>query len=87
MPLDAPRMTDFDDILLHQSCSLFCDEIELLIESIFDSSDILIIVGDFNLWIDVEGDADAEKVVSLMNAYGLSQLVDKQTHRETFKNS
>ena len=65
-----------------QSCTLFCDEIELLIESIFDSSDILIIVGDFNLWIDVEGDADAEKVVSLMNAYGLSQIVDKQTHRE-----
>ena len=40
------------------------------------------IVGDFNLWVDENGDRDFEKVLTLMNKYGLFQLVDKSTHRE-----
>ena len=63
------------------SCTIFCEEIEKFLESIFDKGDIVILVGDFNLWIDDESNKDAERVVTLMNAYGLSQLIDRPTHR------
>ena len=41
----------------------------------------MIVVGDLNLWIDVEGNNNVQKVVTLMNGYGLSQIIDKPTQR------
>ena len=42
----------------------------------------MLIVGDFNVWDDIVDDANARQLRTLMNAYGLSQQVDEQTHRE-----
>ena len=64
------------------SCTTFCEELEKLVEKVFDKGDSIIIVGDFNIWVDKESDQDSEKVLTLMNKYGLAQLVDKLTHRE-----
>ena len=41
---------------------------------------MLIVVGDFNVWVDVEGDRDAKKLLTLMHAYGLTQLIREPTH-------
>ena len=64
------------------SCRIFCEELEKLVEQLFDKGDSVMIVGDFNLWVDEKDDKDSEKVLTLMNKYGLFQLVDKPTHRE-----
>ena len=61
------------------SCNIFCLEVEKLIDSLFDTAEVLMIVGDFNVWIDEEGNSEAKKVETIMSAYGLSQLVSNPT--------
>ena len=56
-------------------CKTFCQEVEQLIDSLFDTAEVLMIVGDFNVWIDEEGNAEAKQLETIMSAYGLSQLV------------
>ena len=63
-------------------CNLFCEEVEKLMETISNKGDIVILVGDFNLWDDVEGDKDADDFRNLMTTYGQSQLIREPTHRE-----
>ena len=63
------------------SCGTFCDELENLLETIFYKGDSIVVVGDMNIWANAKGDHDAEKMLTLMNNYGLTQLVDKPTHR------
>ena len=43
---------------------------------------MLCVVGDFNIWIDVDGDKDGESIIDLMNSYGLEQSIDEPTQRE-----
>ena len=66
--------------LLEVSCNTFCEELELFLEIIFAKADILILVGDFNVWVDIEDDIDSKKLMNVMNAYGFSQLVHEPTH-------
>ena len=40
----------------------------------------IILVGDFNVWVDVEGNLDAKKLLKVMNTFGLSQLIHEPTH-------
>ena len=54
------------------SCKIFCQDVEKLIDSVFDTADVLMIVGDFNVWIDEEGNRDAKQLRTIMSAYGLS---------------
>ena len=61
------------------SCKTFCQEVEQLIDSLFDKAEIIMIVGDFNVWFDEEGNADAKQLETIMSAYGLSQLVSNPT--------
>ena len=61
------------------SCKIFCQEVEQLIDSLFDTAEVLMIVGDFNVWIDEEGNSEAKQVETIMSAYGLSQLVNSPT--------
>ena len=64
------------------SCNIFCDELEKYIEGIFHKGDTILLVGDFNVWVDVKGDRDAKKLLKLMNAFGLTQLINEPTHRD-----
>ena len=63
-----------------QPFKLFLEELELFIDIIFNKADILIIVGDFNVWIDINSNKNAKTLISLMNAFGLNQLINVPTH-------
>ena len=62
------------------ACKVFCSEIECLLDEIFDKADVVIIVGDFNVWAEMEDNVDAKRLAKLMNAYGLTQLIKDPTH-------
>ena len=62
------------------SCSIFCEELDCLLEKVFAKGDIIILVGDFNVWVDIEDDVDAVKLMPLMSAYGFTQLIREPTH-------
>ena len=47
-----------------------------------DISECLIVLGDFNIWIDIENNQEAKLITTLMSAYGLSQMIFEQTHRQ-----
>ena len=59
----------------------FHDEFSAFMERTLRSGEIMLIVGDFNVWVDIEEDVDATRLKTLMNAYGLSQIVKEPTHR------
>ena len=63
------------------SCKTFCKEFETFMDSLPDKTDEMIIVGDFNLWADAEENTDFKMFETLMNAYGLEQVINKPTHR------
>ena len=63
------------------SCKTFCDELEELIERHFDNNEELLVVGDFNVWAEVENDRDVKRLFSVMSAYGLIQIIGEPTHR------
>ena len=54
------------------SCKTFCDELEELIERHFDNNEELLVVGDFNVWAEVENDRDVKRLFSVMSPYGLT---------------
>ena len=62
------------------TCNTFFDEMETFLDRISDKCDILVLVGDFNVWVDIKENADSIKLINLMNGYGLSQLVIEPTH-------
>ena len=64
-----------------QSCTLFCDEFENFMDEVYDKGDAVMLMGDFNVWVDVQEDKDAVMLLNLMSTYGLTQLVDQPTHR------
>ena len=51
------------------------------IEKLFKTSDIMLVVGDLNVWAEKEGDKEAEKLCNMMDGYGLTQIVEEPTHR------
>ena len=59
----------------------FHDEFSSFMDKIQRKGDIMMIVGDFNVWMDVNEDHDARSLQSLMNAFGLEQIVKEPTHR------
>ena len=63
------------------SSKTFCEELEKFVDGIFHKGDILILVGDFNVWVDIEEDRDRKRLLTLMNAYGFNQLIQEPTHR------
>ena len=63
------------------ACKTFCKELEELLDDVSDTTEALLVVGDFNVWMDVEGNRDAKKLRTLMNAYGLSQQIHEPTHK------
>ena len=62
------------------NCSIYCEELEKLIKTMFYKGDKVIIVGDFNVWVDVQDNTDTKRLLTLMNAYGFTQLIHEPTH-------
>ena len=65
-------------------CSTFCSEFESFFDELSGSTDVQIVVGDFNTWVEEEGNKDANMILTLMSAYGMSQIVQGPTHRNHF---
>ena len=61
--------------------SVFYDEFNSFMGKVFTKGDIIMLVGDFNIWVDVEDNADAIKFLNCMNSYGLTQFIHEPTHR------
>ena len=61
---------------------MFHDELSTFINNIESKCDILLVVGDFNVWKDVEENKDARSVTTLLNAHGLHQAIQEPTHRD-----
>ena len=61
--------------------SIFNDEFTVLMDKIQCKGDILMVVGDFNVWVEVADDKDASDLRNMMHSYGLSQVIEEPTHR------
>ena len=61
--------------------STFQNEFTLYMDKVMKAGNMLCVVGDFNLWVDVDGDKEAETMIQLMSSYGLEQNVNEPTHR------
>ena len=64
------------------SCSIFCDDLEELMDKIFDQCDSIIVTGDFNVWAEVHNNTDTIRLMNIMNSYGLTQIIDEPTHKK-----
>ena len=61
--------------------TIFHDELSKFIEKIVFKGDAIMVVGDFNVWVDVEDDMNGKDLLKIMNSYGLNQQVVYPTHR------
>ena len=62
--------------------NIFHKEFTNFIDKLLNKGDLLLVVGDFNVWMDFENDTDTVRLKTLMNACGLTQMVQEPTHRE-----
>ena len=60
----------------------FEEEFGPFMDKLLNRGEMLLVMGDFNVWVDVERNSDAKKLTTLMSAYGLSQLIKESTHKE-----
>ena len=63
------------------SYSMFIDEFSCFMDKVACKADVLLMVGDFNVWVD-DDNSDSKQLLSLMSAHGLSQIVHVPTHRD-----
>ena len=63
------------------SFDIFLHEWTSFTEKLFKTSELKLVVGDFNVWVDSADDKEAEKLCQLMNEYGLTQMVKEATQR------
>lgn len=61
--------------------SCFLEELENLIDRISLKCEAVMIIGDFNVWVDEEDDPNSKQLLTLMSSYGLTQQVLEPTHR------
>ena len=62
--------------------SIFTEELSSLVEKLLFGGDALLVVGDFNVWVECEDDRNGKELTTLMGSFGLNQLVLEPTHRE-----
>src|SRR3954463_4317229 len=60
--------------------TLFQDEFSTLLEDLISSPSELIITGDFNFHVDDPNSSSGSSFLSLLDTFGLSQLVSFPTH-------
>ena len=63
------------------SFNIFQEELSLFLDRMLLKADSLLFVGDFNVWIDMENDKNADHLRTIMNACGMNQQVAQSTHR------
>ena len=63
------------------SFNLFYDEFTLFMDKVMNKGEIVVVVGDFNVWIEEDNAIDTTKLLTLMNAYGLNQSIEEPTHK------
>ena len=61
--------------------SLFIEEFTLFMDKTTNRGEMFIVLGDFNVWIEIEDNQDARELTLLMNTFGLTQKVNGPTHR------
>ena len=61
--------------------SCFFEELENLIDRISLKCEAVMIVGDFNVWVEEEEDPNSKQLLKLMSSYGLTQQILEPTHR------
>ena len=78
------RSTTLINIYRNQeiSMNIFVQEYTLFLEKIFEKCDTLIVVGDFNAWAEDCTNSDFRKLNTLMNSFGLNQMVREATHED-----
>lgn len=59
---------------------VFFEELSAYLESVIMSSEPLLIVGDFNIHVNIPSDSNAIQFLDLLSSMGLDQHVDKPTH-------
>ena len=65
----------------HPICvNAFLEEFPIYLKSVIMSSEPLLIVGDFNLHVNIPSHPNASKFLNLLSSKGLDQHVDKPTH-------
>lgn len=64
----------------HKITFAFIDEFSNCLESVVLSKENLLIIGDFNIYIDVPSDPSTDRFMDLLDSFGLQQHVDKPTH-------
>ena len=64
------------------SFSSFLDEYSELMDRMMIKGNSLLVVGDFNVWIEVKENVQSKKLSTLMHAYGMSQMIQEPTHRD-----
>ena len=62
--------------------SQFDNELDSLMNRFISGGNMLCVVGDFNVWVDEEGNTDAASLLDRMSSYGLIQNINEPTHRE-----
>ena len=60
----------------------FYEEFTIFMDKTSRNGEELLVVGDFNVWVERQDDQDAKRLILLMNTYGLTQKVKYPTHRE-----
>ena len=63
------------------SFTIFQEEFAGFVDKTLNKGVVALVMGDFNVWVDVENDADAQKLTTLMSACWLTQMVHGFTHR------
>ena len=61
--------------------SVFNEELSKFIEKLIFKGDAVMVVGDFNVWVDVEDDINARELLTMMGGFGLNQQIQEPTHR------
>ena len=61
---------------------VFQEEFTTFMDKALNQGEVLLVVGDFNVWMEVANDPDTIRLGTLMNACGLTQVVHEPTHRE-----
>ena len=60
----------------------FIEEFTLFMDKTTSKGEVFLVVGDFNVWMEIEEDQDAKRLMLLMSSFGLTQKVEGPTHRD-----
>ncbi|XP_030839377.1 uncharacterized protein LOC105441144 [Strongylocentrotus purpuratus] len=69
-----------DDHGRHLPFSVFMEEFGEMLDSYLLHPSEILLVGDYNIWVDVQDDSKARQFLNLLSTYGMKQHVREPTH-------